>query len=86
MFAPVFMNILDTKHSKKVTGCKDRINLFKGTFSKLLRKQNRTERQVSQHGQARCFSLLSARSSKLLNTRKSSSYKKKKKKGRLSCP
>lgn len=72
MFGPVLMNTLDTKCSKKFTGCKDRTGLFKGAFSKLLRKQNKTKRQVSQHGQARRFSMTIAGSHKLFNASKSS--------------
>lgn len=46
--------------SKKHTGCKDRVSLSKGDFTKVLGEQNKTERQVSQHGQSICVSIMSA--------------------------
>lgn len=30
IFGPIFMNTLNTKYSKKFTGCKERITVFKG--------------------------------------------------------
>lgn len=45
---------------------------FNGAFLDLLRKQNRTERQISQNAQARVFPMRSAGSKELFSTRESS--------------